>query len=446
MISRSVARRTLGSIATCLFLLAFNVQGQEPSLKSVTIDSEWRGFGPSAHLELAIQARDGKTYLGDEVIDPKLIDAIFSALSAAALPTPQAANLGISPEWLHQAAEAATKNGAPAQQALFEESISDRTIIEQLLPSCFKYMKADDYPTVHTTLTFTDGRRWVATSRSYYPFMLPWTVSLAGQDRTTFNADVSRAIAAIMPIGSLNRDRLNGDELKTQLIDAVMAHIRTQSDLLGVESQAPDSFAALARSFQIESARINPYRGVDFGYQSNEPGPHEENLQATLRRPSLPQNIRDDVVLLFHDGKIDGVENLAERIEPSEALALSVPWLNAYLADHPRQPMYIRFVHDRSFSAKAMRNFAADMRELGKESLSDEVAAVQDKATLVFLDYGSDWIILPDKRMILWRHYEPAGYLKWQATDFKIERCADYNANGGGCIGAVVFPAGDIEQ
>ena len=86
------------------------------------------------------------------------------------------------------------------------------------------------------------------------------------------------------------------------------------------------------------------------------------------------------------------------------------------------------------------------MRELGKESLSDEVAAVQDKATLVFLDYGSDWIILPDKRMILWRHYEPAGYLKWQATDFKIERCADYNANGGGCIGAVVFPAGDIEQ
>jgi hypothetical protein len=446
MTSRSVARQILGSIAACLFLLGFSVQGQEPSLKSVTIDSEWRGLGPSAHLRLVTQARKGKTYLGNEVIDSKLIDALFSALSAAPVPAPQAANLGISREWLDQAAKAAPKNGTPKQQALFEESISDRTIIEQLLPSCFKYVRFDDYPSLQATVTFADGRRWVAASRSYYPFMLPWVVSLAGQDRPTFNADISRAIAAIMPIGSLNRDHLNGEELKTQLVDAVMAHIRPESDLLGVESRAPNSFAALTRNFQVESAEINPYRGVDFGYQANELGPHEENLQATLRKPSLPRNARDDVVLLFREGKIDGVENLAERIEPSEALALSVPWLNAYLTDHPEQPMYIRFVHNRSFSAKAMQNFAADMKELGKESLSNEVAAVQDKATLVFLGYGSDWIILPDKRMILWRHYEPAGYLKWHPTDFKIERCADYNANGGGCVGAVVSPAGDIQQ
>ena len=93
-----------------------------------------------------------------------------------------------------------------------------------------------------------------------------------------------------------------------------------------------------------------------------------------------------------------------------------------------------------------MQNFAADMKGLDKESLANEVVAVQDRAALVFLGYGSDWIILPDKRMILWRHYAPAGYLKWQATDFKIERCADYKANGGGCVGSVVSPVGDILQ
>jgi hypothetical protein len=171
----------------------------------------------------------------------------------------------------------------------------------------------------------------------------------------------------------------------------------------------------------------------------------EENLLATLRRPSLPPQIAEDVALLFQDGKIEGVEDLAERLAPYEALAFSVPWLKRYLTDHLEQLMYIRFVHDRSLSAKAMQNFAADMKKLGRESLADEVASVQDRAALVFLDYGSDWIILPDKRMILWRHYLPASFLKWSAKDFKIKRCADYNANNGGSVGAVVSAEGILQ-
>jgi hypothetical protein len=91
-----------------------------------------------------------------------------------------------------------------------------------------------------------------------------------------------------------------------------------------------------------------------------------------------------------------------------------------------------------------MQNSAADMKALGKESLADEVVAVQDHAAVVFLDYGSDWIILPDKRMILWRHYLPASFLKWQATDFRSKRCADYNENGGGCVGAVASADGTL--
>jgi hypothetical protein len=127
-------------------------------------------------------------------------------------------------------------------------------------------------------------------------------------------------------------------------------------------------------------------------------------------------------------------------------LALSVPWLNQYRANHSDQKMYIRFVHDRSFSEKAMQNFAADMGRLGKQSLADEVAKVQAKAALVFLDYGSDWIILPDTRAILWRHYRPATFLKWTEADFKAERCADYNANNGGCVGMLISPDGTLQR
>lgn len=92
-----------------------------------------------------------------------------------------------------------------------------------------------------------------------------------------------------------------------------------------------------------------------------------------------------------------------------------------------------------------MQTFAADMKALGKDSLATEVAAVQSEVALVFLGYGSDWIVLPDKRVILWRHYVPASFLKWSASDFHARRCADYNANGGGCIGALISPDGAIQ-
>ena len=419
-------------------------------MSDITIESAASGLGPSALAptnyltSLVIQARDGKMYLGKTVIEPARIEALLGALIAPALVTPQTDNLGITREWLTQNSNVFPVKGAPNQQQLFRESFSDLKIIEQLLPFRFQFLRFDDYPTMRITVEFANGQRWVAASDSYHPFMLPWKINLSGQKKTTHNADVPRAIAALMPTGSLNRSRLNDEELKSQLADDVMTHIKAQWDLLDVENRAPGTIAILRRNFEVERVEINPYRSEDYGYLGNESGPHEENLLATLRKPSLPPQFAEDVVLMFHDGKIDGAEDLAESIARYEALAFSVPWLNRYLADHPEQPLYIRFVHDRSFSAKAMQNFAADMEVLGKESLASEVAAVQDKVTLVFLGYGSDWIIMPDKRMILWRHYLPASFLKWRATDFKFERCADYNENNGGCVGAVVSANGTL--
>lgn len=113
-----------------------------------------------------------------------------------------------------------------------------------------------------------------------------------------------------MPVGSINRDRLNNEQLTTWLAYAVMTHIKEQWDVLGVENRAPGSLALLRRNFEVQHAWISPYRSVDYGYVGNEKGPHEENLLATLRQPSLPPNVADDVGLLFRDGKIEGVGEL----------------------------------------------------------------------------------------------------------------------------------------
>ena len=430
--------RVVFAVFICLFFFSIEASCQQPSVREITIES--------ATLKLLIQFRDGKSYLGNVVVDSNRITALLAALGAPLLPAPEAGNLGITDKWLRQNADTFRKTRLPNQEALFQQNFSDMKLIQQLLPFCFRFTKFDDYPEMQVKILFTNGQHLTAASNSYYPFMLPWKVKLKGREGATYNADISRAVAALMPIGSLNRERLSDEELKTELAHEVMTHIRPQWDLSDIEKRAPESFAILRNNFEVERASINSHRSLDYGYVGNETGPHEENLLATLRKPSLSPHTAEDVVLLFHDGQIEGVKDLRERIAPYEALSLSVPWVNRYLADHPEQDFYIRFVHDRSFSAKAMQNFAADMRIIGRESLAKEVSLVQEKAALVFLDYGSDWIILPDKRMILWRHYLPASFLKWKQSDFTIQRCADYNANDGGCVGAVVLPDGTLQR
>jgi hypothetical protein len=398
----------------------------------------------SRDLRLVIQTHDGVIVSGKHRVNPRLVNTLIDSLTAQMQPAPTSSNLGITDAWLKQNVPTPLE-GTPRQKALFQETLANSNTVADLLPFAFKFVKFDDYPQLRVTIILKGGGQWICSSNSYYPFMLPWQVSRGDNKESTYNADISRAIAALMPEDSVNRNRLGDEELKEWLSDAVMMRIKEQWDLLGVEGRAPESFAQLRRDFEVQQARINPHRSVDYGYVGKEKDPHEENLLATLRRPSLPPNVAEDVVLLFHDGRIDGVSELAEHIDPYLSLVLSVPWLSDYRAKHPEQKMYIRFVHDRSFSDKAMQNFRADMKQLGKDSLADEVARVQDKVALVFLDYGSDWIVLPDSRMILWRHYLPASFLKWTKADFTFKRCVDYNANNGGCVGAVVSADGVLQ-
>jgi hypothetical protein len=425
---------------------------QESTIKQVTIYSGLGGLGASANSGVVLKSRDGILYAGDRPIDPAQIKALVASMQAPTIPGPSARNLGIDSAWLlknvrevpTQGESARFYSAAPNQQALYYRNYSDLGVIGQILPSLFRFLRFDDYPSAKVTIQFADGHSWVAMSKSYYPFMLPWIVSQRGRQRTTYNADISRAIAVLMPFEDPNRERLTERELKTELSNAVMQRIQNQWNTLGVENRAPDGFAKLKRQYQIERAVINAYRSKDFGY-TEENGPREENLQMTLRRASLPPNVADDVVLPYNDGIVEGVDDLAKGLSQYETLALSVPWLNQYLKHNPRQPVYIRFVGYRSFSKKAMQTFAADMKAIEKDSLATEVAAVQSKVALVFLGDGSDWIVLPDRRVILWRHYMPASFLKWSASDFRARRCADYNENGGGCIGALISPDGVIQ-
>lgn len=130
-----------------------------------------------------------------------------------------------------------------------------------------------------------------------------------------------------------------------------------------------------------------------------------------------------------------------------EDLALSVPWFNAFIQDHPKVPVRISYVHDQSFGEKAMRTFTEDMKARGRDDVVEEVRKQQ--AQIVLLMVGntyaeSYWLIFPSKQMILWRYQGPSGLLKWTAADFPAGECANYRVNYGGCSGREITSDGTL--
>jgi hypothetical protein len=64
-------------------------------------------------------------------------------------------------------------------------------------------------------LTIRDGAEVCCLETTWhYAWMLPWTISRASQQITSFHADLSRHIGAVLPEGCINRDRLLYGELE----------------------------------------------------------------------------------------------------------------------------------------------------------------------------------------------------------------------------------------
>src|SRR5205807_354953 len=128
-------------------------------------------------------------------------------------------NLGITKDWLasnHQGPNSHYLGGpevqAQNQQALYEKRFEDPSFIYPLLSRTYTSgFHTDDYPSVQVQLTFEDGSLATMASDSQQPFMLPWKIEVDGVTHTTYNANVSRALAALLPKKTVNRPRISGD-------------------------------------------------------------------------------------------------------------------------------------------------------------------------------------------------------------------------------------------
>ncbi|HLW84257.1 MAG TPA: hypothetical protein VKR60_03520 [Candidatus Sulfotelmatobacter sp.] len=474
----------LGALA----LLPCPASAQNPRvIRRIEITSTWSemGGGPGrAHKESSPSATDqpgsthlvihrqGEVYLRDDhAVDASLVAALAKALSAPAKPEPSLDDLGVTPAWLKANASAVAKhfaetrvtNNGPVHERMLESTFADPVTVNKVVPSLFDkrhYSCADcgrPILLVKVAVNFEDFTTLEASSSSRFPFMLPWRLAGTATDTTAFNADISRAIAALMPEKSTNRARLAGENLATELGGAVMMVVEHQAQMLDVEGKTGGTFHTLRSRYTIEFATIDNYgdpalrapesKAVD---ESQEP-----NLHLQLQVADPPHNFFDDEVSLrIVNGNVVGVDDFLQSVPDFEKLVLSVSWLNQYAQQHPDVRYRLDFVHTTSFGDAAKSVFAADMQAIGRDKVMPAVDAAKGGVALLMVGSGaeeSDWLIFPDQHMLLWRYFQTPLYgkpslVKWGPANFEAKPCAKLQNNFVHCVGAEITPDGKLKH
>jgi hypothetical protein len=418
---------------------------------------------------LVIHRQGDAYYLNDKdaKVDASLIAVLVKALTSPANPELSLDDLGVTPAWLkanassvaHHFAETRVVNGHPVHEAMLESSFADPATMEKVVPRlfdnrhyfCFDCRHYLQSVVVH--VTFDNLTSLEARSSSQFPYMLPWRLTGNPTPVPAFNADISRAIAALMPENWTNRSRLSGENLAMGLGSSVLMDVEHQAQLLEVESKTGGTLAALRSRYTVEQASIGDY-GDPVLRKPEQTEPEGSALSLRLQPPELPHVFQDEVVLPYVNGNVVGADEFLQEAPPFEKLVLSVPWLVRYKQENPRVQLRLAFFHNASLSDDALQVFAADMHEVGRDKLLPKVNAEKDGIALFIAGFGaeeSDWLVFPDRRMILWRYWQTPIYgkpslLKFGLANFDAKPCARVKNNFLHCVGAEISPEGILRH
>ena len=437
----------MGLLAIIPLALGTKVVEAQVSIDSIRIETGWGGLGTPQHAIVTIRNDKGVFRRDNAPVDSEAVNALLRALRARTIPRPDLANLGVTPGWLQKNLQAAERrmparmgDALRSQILLFEGAFTDPEVMAGPVADRFSYSSFDDNPYASVQVLLHDGTKLSATTHSYYAFMIPWTL----EGKQTYNAGLSRAASALLPAKTTNKERLAGSGFVEGLADALMQRLQDKWNMLGVEGRAETALTLLRQHYTVLRADINPYHDVYFGRKWEARGPHETNLQAWLHRNELPPNLQEHLVLEFQGGNVEGLDTFLQNAGRYENLVLSIPWLNAWLHDHPEENLTLAYVHDASFGDHAMESFTADMKARGREDLIQPVRAQQKEIALIHTGFVY-WLIFPDHHMLLWRFEGPRGFLKWKESDFPAGECDQYYAvNNGGCSGREISPEGQL--
>lgn len=390
-------------------------------------------------------------FISDE-IETDRIEHLLDAFHAPPLLRPTLANLGITPFWLaHFASDNASYVGnlgernTDSQKDFARKAFADSALVKRLLPQVVDGSWTDDAAWVQIRVIFENGIIWSAQSNHQPAFMLPWSCNLNGAMYKTYNADISRAISALLPENSVNRRRLSGVGLDEQLRMVMSSAIKKQWQEIGAEDLAGASLNLLKKNYDVRSSEVSSHIGLTYGPYKLNDSPSSIFLKADVRKSNFPKGLVVATIFPVVDGKPTGVDGFLRNGSYYEEMILSTHWLMKSLRRFPDVGAWLYFVKDTSMSEKAYQVFAKDMHELGRDDLAREVLVHRQEVAL--LNYnGNHLIVFPDHHAIIWRWGKWRELFRWPAGSLITSHCQDYPTSTEGCVAAIIQPSGELMQ
>ncbi len=196
-------------------------------VESVWVESTQTGpRSLSSHLLIL---RNGNTYFADfHPYSRAQIQRLVDAIAASPIPQLDLKALKINQQWLDANAEQALKNlkkslaeskwPQPEEKKIilndadFLDIFKNLNKVRELLENYYPGKWQGDIVEVKVIISFQDGGKAIAHSRSRHVFMIPWTVKRNGESHRTFNPLITAALVDLLPnIFLTNRDLLSED-------------------------------------------------------------------------------------------------------------------------------------------------------------------------------------------------------------------------------------------
>jgi hypothetical protein len=234
----------------------------------------------------------------------------------------------------------------------------------------------------------------VLTASATGPFMLPWHIARGGRTAASFDPDLGRAVAALLPPKFLNRARIGGEDLPNKL--AGIAEMRWSADLAhdNTDERYGALLAPLRARFQVTHETI----GHIWGFNAN-----GEVWDAHLTSPDDPR-VDFDLWLTASRDQLASPEPFLHDAPALARRVRSIPWIARLLKARSDASVSIEYRDDHSLSGFAQTQVLSDLRRQNQTALANEVAGLLDRSVGVYINepHGfAIWILLPDGRAFL---------------------------------------------
>lgn len=359
----------------------------------VRVESSHTGFGGSRET-LDISRGPHGFSDGSRAIDEQRLKALVAAASAPALPALDARRLTVDAALLRAAWQGYGAGYPPRTTQRFLDRLADPRERPAIVQATFDSAHSDDYPAVSVELTLRSGDRITIASDAQQPFMLPWRITRHGQTTTTYDPDLGRAIAALLPEKFINRDRLTGgSRFADELVLAAMSVWHDELETAGADEKYGRELAPLQKRFRIERQEI----GSMSGFNSN----MDEVWDGRLLGKD-PSPIDFELCLSARD-KIAGVEPFLRDADALSRRVRALPWVARYLAAHPDARAVIQYRDDQSISPKTQETIVRNLKQ-SHAALATEIAPLLERSIGLYLelhDRFAIFVVLPDGRSVV---------------------------------------------